>query len=127
MDRILIDTDVLIDFTKGKSDVLLGLLDKQRGKKVKLYINPVIVAEFLTDESLKDNKKKQKAYSFLNYFETLSVSKKMGLLAGEYLRKRVTSTLGDAFISATCVEGGLLLATRNKRHFKKVPKLKFYS
>ena len=127
MDRLLVDTDVLIDFTKGKNDILSVILTKQKSNKVTLFVNPVVVAEFLTDRSLKDRKRFQKALSFLTYFDVVSITKKVGVLAGEYLRKSVVPTLGDALIAASCVEGKFELVTRNKSHFKKVSGLKFYT
>ena len=50
--KLLIDTDVLIDFSKGKTEILKKLLDLSAESKAMLYITPVNIAEFLNDTFL---------------------------------------------------------------------------
>ena len=50
MNKLFIDTDVLIDFSHGKSHLLENILKE---KQTELFLNPVIIAEFFTDEALK--------------------------------------------------------------------------
>lgn len=123
MKNILVDTDILIDYSKGYSQELENLLEQQEKGEVHLYVNPVITAEFLTDQNLKANEKMTRALAFLNLFGMKEISKKMGILAGEFLRNAKTSFLGDALIAATCIVAGLQLATGNKKHFSKIPEL----
>ena len=126
MIRILVDTDVLIDFTKGHDESLGNLLSTQTKGKLILCTTPVNVAEFLTDSQLEEREKEHKAREFLSFFSTCDITKAIGILAGMYLRKKQSIFLGDALIAACCVEGELLLATRNRRHFSSIPKLQFY-
>lgn len=128
MTKIFVDTDVLIDYSKGHDRHLEKLLNEQIQGNFELFINPIVVAEFLTDRNLKDNKKKlTKALEFLNLFSIRDIGRKIGTTAGELLREEKTSFIGDALIAATCINSKLQLATNNKRHFSKIPGLTFYS
>lgn len=127
IDRILVDTDVLIDYSRGKSEILGTLLNKQSQGLVILFINPVIVAEFLTDNKLKDESKLKVALEFLNLFSVVEVTKKIGVITGELLRKGKLQFIGDALIAASCLVGDLKLTTRNKKHYSKVKNLVFTS
>lgn len=126
MIKVLVDTDLLIDYSKGHSRFLEKLLQKQLKGELELYVNPIVVAEFFTDRGLKDKKKLVKAHEFFHLFGVIDINKKIGLLAGEFLRENRTSFLGDALIAATCICEGLQLATGNKKHFTKVSRLEFY-
>lgn len=126
MIQVLVDTDVLIDYSKGFDRFLGDLLKRQTDGEVELYVNPVVLAEFLTDQKLRDKKKHAEAEDFFNLFGFKEINKKMGQRVGELLREKRVEFLGDAFLAATCLVDNLVLATKNKKHFKKVPQLKFY-
>lgn len=126
MINILVDTDILIDYSKGHDKLLESLLEKQNNNELELWINPVIIAEFFNDIHLKNKDLFDNAVEFISLFRVAQISKKTGLLAGEILREEKTSFLGDALIAATCISEKLLLATGNKKHFSKIPGLKFY-
>ncbi len=126
MVKVLVDTDVLIDYSKGYKGALDELFDKQSKTQAELFINPVIIAEFYTDLKLKNKQKRAEAEEFLRFFKIANISGKIGAKAGELLRANQTLFLGDALIAATAVIEGLKLATRNKKHFKNVPNLEFY-
>ena len=124
--KIFVDTNIIIDFTKGYTKVLKTLFEKKIKGKVELYINPIIVAEFLNDQSLKNKKTKTKALEFLMFFEILPITKETGIVASELLREDKVSFLADAFIAASCLQHKLLLATNNKKDFQKIKQLDFY-
>jgi len=124
--KIFIDTNIIIDFTKGHTKVLKTLFEKKIKGEVELYINPIIVAEFLNDQSLKNKKTKTKALEFLMFFETLPITKETGIIASNLLREDKVSFLADAFIAASCLQHKLLLATNNKKDFQKIKELDFY-
>lgn len=124
--KVLVDTDVLIDYSKGYAGTLEGLFDRQDKAQVELFINPVVIAEFYTDKKLKNKHRREKATEFLSFFKIVNISGKIGAKAGELLRENQVPFLGDALIAATAVTEKLKLATRNKKHFKKVTDLEFY-
>lgn len=124
-DKIFIDTDVLIDYSKGKSVQLDKLLEKQQKHKAILFVNSIVIAEFLTDKNLNNEIKYESAKDFLSLFKVSDLTGKTGTIAGKLLREGSTLFIGDAMIAATCLENKLKLATRNKKDFKKVKGLKF--
>lgn len=121
--NILVDTDVLIDYSKKRSRVLEDL--KNQG--CQLYLSPINVAEFLNNKNLIDNPRKQKqADEFVSLFRVPNISAQTAKLASFILRSVNNSYLGDAFIAAVCLENKFKLLTRNKKHFEKIKGLKFY-
>lgn len=126
MIKVLVDTDVLIDYSKGHDQLLGVLLEKQDDNELELWINPIILAEFFNDIHLRKKDILEKAMEFISLFRVVEIGKKIGLLAGEILREEKAHFLGDALIAATCISEKLLLATGNKKHFSKISKLEFY-
>lgn len=126
MTKVLVDTNIIIDFTKGKSKDLKFLFEKQEEGKINLYVNPVIISEFFTDRNLKNGKKLQKARDFFNLFDLANITKEVGFLAGELLREGKVNFLGDALIAATCLYFNLQLATKDKKDFTKIKQLTFF-
>lgn len=127
MDKIFIDTDIVIDYTHDKNKLLKNLLTDQKLNKVELFINPVVLAEFFTDQNLNEKKNMEQAYEFISIFNILDINVKIGILAGKYLRENKINSLGDALIAASCLIHDFQLVTRNRKHFSKVPQLQFYS
>jgi len=125
VDNILVDTNVLIDYSRGKSKLLKDLIMKQGRGEIALFINAVIIAEFFTDKNLKHRGYLMKAYGLIKHFNVFELTKNAGLVAGKLLRDGRVNAIGDSLIAANCLVGGLKLATRNKKHFAKVSDLKF--
>lgn len=126
MSEIFVDTDILIDYSKGHSRLLKNLLLAQERGEAELFVNAVVVAEFMNDRSLEDDTRHAKAQEFLQFFSLKDITKRIGFLAGEFLRGDKVSQLGDAMIAATCVVHNIVLATRNSKHFRKISSLQFY-
>lgn len=126
MTKVFIDTDILIDYSKGHNKLLENLLEKQTPKQLELWVNPIVIAEFFTDSSLRNKNKLEKAKDFFGFFRVIEINKKIGLLAGELLRERKVNFIGDALIAATCILGKMHLITGNKKHFSKISELDFF-
>ncbi|MBI4990526.1 PIN domain-containing protein [Candidatus Gottesmanbacteria bacterium] len=125
--NIVVDTDILIDFSFDKSETLSNLLEKQHRKEANLFINPVIITEYLTDQKLINNRVlENEALEFLHSFDIVEITEKEAILVARLLREKRIIFLGDAYIAATCLTRNFKLATRNKKHFKQIPQLKFY-
>lgn len=125
--NILVDTDILIDFSFDKSEMLSNLLEKQNRKETNLFISPVIITEYLTDQKLINERVlENEALEFLHNFDVIEITEKEAILVAKLLRQKQVLFLGDAYIAATCLIHNFKLATRNQKHFKKIPKLEFY-
>ena len=125
--NIFIDTNILIDHTHGKNKILYTLLLDQKQKTIELFINPVVIAEFLTDKRLLDKNKLEKALDFLKLFQSVEITTSIGFISGQLLREGRIIVLNDALIAATCLAHDFKLVTRNKKHFHKIPGLQLYS
>lgn len=126
LSRILVDTSVLIDYSKGYGELLGKLLDDQDQGKVQLVVNSVVLAEFMTDKHLKNKRLMEKSARFMELFEVAEMGRREGYLAGELLRLGTCGSLADSLIAATCLKQRMYLLTRNVKHFEKVAGLKFY-
>lgn len=126
MKKVFVDTNIIIDFTKGHNKVLKELFDKQKRGVLELYINPVIIAEFFNDQSLNEKEKELKGREFLSFFNIVSLNKETGIIVGRLLRNNQISYLADGFIAASCLQHSLLLATNNKKDFNRIRELEFY-
>jgi len=120
--KVSIDTDILIDYSKDRDTVLDKLLSE---KNVELYVNPVVIAEFLADQNLVSQKKLDEALDFLSRFKVININKKIGIETGRIMRKVPSLNWKDAMIAACCLVENCRLATRNQKHFNKITGLKF--
>lgn len=125
MTKVMVDTNILIDYTNGYQNDLSKLLAQADKGEIRLLINPVIVAEYLADKKLKIASAKKIAAEFLNLFSCTTITKKIGELTGEIIRTCSDLAWRDAMIAACCLTENCLLATRNRKHFNKIRGLKF--
>ncbi len=126
MKKIFIDTNILIDFSKGFGLKLKPLLEKQTKNLVHLYINPIIIVEYMNDYNLTNKETIKKAEQFLQNFSLINTNGDIALVTANILRTKQILYIGDALIAATCLENKLELMTNNQKDFKKVKSLKFY-
>lgn len=114
--RLLIDTDVLIDYLRAQAGVvsyLEGLTDADT-----LLISAMTVAELYA--GVRDGAERTALDSFVQAFEVIPVSDKVaiygGLLRRDYAKSHNTG-LADAIIAATAEIEQAHLVTLNKKHF----------
>ena len=119
--RILVDTDVLIDyFNTGRYS---RLLDDPRNR---IYCSVVTRKELLAGEGLKASER-QAIQQALRRFRLIPISP---AIAGRYstLRRRQPSLeKEDALIGATALVKRLPLMTRNWKHFRQIDGLALYA
>ena len=127
MKKILIDTDVLINYSFGFNKKLNELIKKQNNNELQLYTNPIIIAEFLNNKKLDKKKDLIHTEEFLDEFNSVIITKETARIVGGLLRKQTIPFLADAFIAASCLQFNLQLYTNNKKDFRKLKKLKLFS
>jgi len=114
LSRVLIDTDVLIDYLRGypqSVEYLEGLTDIP-------YVSALTVAELFA--GVKGNKEKEKLESLIETFSVIELNRESARLGGLFLRDHGKSHgvgLADALIAATAKLHGLTLITLNIKHF----------
>jgi predicted nucleic acid-binding protein len=113
-ERLLIDTDVLIEYLRGRGEAV-GYLESLTAD---LYLSVISVAELFSGVKSEDEAKSLE--QLLQAFVILPVTEKTARLGGLYRRQYRPSHgtgLADALIAATFEESGANLVTFNRRHF----------
>lgn len=113
----LIDTDVLVDFLRGRADAI----DFLEGRVEPLYVSAISVAELFA--GVRDDADARALDTFLQAFEVVPVdspvAKTGGRLRGRFGPSHGTG-LADAIIAASSESSGARLVTRNRKHYPMV-------
>jgi predicted nucleic acid-binding protein len=115
--RLLIDTDVLIEYLRGRSEAAEYLEDLTSD----LYLSVISVAELFA--GVKGKEEEASLKQLLLAFVVLPVTEKTVRLGGLYRRDYGRSHgtgLADALIATTTEENDADLVTFNRRHFPMV-------
>ncbi len=113
MNKILCDTDILIDYLRGKQNAKTYIDNIQT-----IYISSITMAELYAE--VRKGKESKQLESFIETFEIINMNKNIAKTAGLYcnLYKPGHGTgLADALIAATAREIGAQVATYNIKHF----------
>ena len=124
MTNIVVDSDIIIDYLRTGEGQLPRLFTAQRDGKCELYLSAVTVLELFAGKSSKTVE--EKLHELIEGFTVIPVGVDLAIAAGQIKRdNRVDSALADLIIGATSVSAGAKLATRNKKHFRGIPKIQF--
>lgn len=114
MSRFIVDTDVLIDATRGVS-AAVAFFEKFESE---IILSVITIAEIYS--GFKSDKEEQRVIKFCNIFEKIEVNEEIAILAGRFRRKYVkshASGMADYVIAATAHYEDATLVTLNKKHF----------
>lgn len=114
--RYLVDTDVIINYLKGKSkskDFLFRIIDG----KAAGFFSVITEAELMS--GARDDKDESDIYDVLDVMEAVEINRNIAVTAGRLRRKYAaySAKLPDALIAATAYEKDLILITANEKHF----------
>ena len=112
--NFLIDTDVLIDISKG----IKNAADYIESLKGSVFISAITSMEIVVGARNKEEIKEIE--KFLLNFSQISLDEKITRHAYELIREHAQAhglEIPDALIAATAKINGLKLVTRNKRHY----------
>jgi hypothetical protein len=116
MARQLLDSDILIDFLRGRP-AAWSLMARLQATGEAPLISTVSVAEILAGAQQGEEEASERLLSVL---EKIPVTETIARSAGEFLRAYQRShglELGDALVAATAFVAGATLVTRNVRHY----------
>jgi predicted nucleic acid-binding protein len=113
MNSYLIDTDVMIDVSRGNADAA-SYLDSLSEAAISIITahEPIVGARDKRDLAGID--------SLISMYSVKHIDAAIGLLAYDLLKKYAKSDglrTFDSLIAATAMERGLRLASRNRKHF----------
>jgi predicted nucleic acid-binding protein len=112
--RLLIDTDVLIDYLRGYPDAVSYVEAQQE----RLLISVVTVAELYA--GVREGEERSRLERFLRAFEIIPPDQRLAVQGGRYRRdssKSYNVGLADALIAATATQWQVTLVTLNRKHF----------
>jgi tRNA(fMet)-specific endonuclease VapC len=126
---VLIDSDVLIGFERGKTDVRQWIKGREEEN---FFISVITASEFLFGvhrANSPDVRSRRLALveSVLNAFPVIPIDVPIARMHAELASSLETAGVRigahDSWIAATCLVHGLILVTRNVREFGRVPGL----
>ena len=127
MVKVVVDTSILIDHLRQKSDKFIRLTELQDEGKIKILIPHIVVTELFVGKSTKKKKIEKSLDKFLSGFELMKMSYRSSKKAGELIREY--PNINDAYdllIAAMALEDKAHIFTLNVKHFKPIKGLKLY-
>lgn len=130
MTSYLLDTSVIIDYLRGKPEVV-DLLDNIEGY---LHSSYICLAELYEGVYRVRNTDKMEQV-VIKFFASLSgiysidesIARKFGEIRADLKNKGNVIEDLDLMIAATCLINDLTLLTQNKKHFERINNLTIYS
>lgn len=125
--NIVIDTSIIINFTRERNNSLQQLLSAASLKSLKVYIPTVVLFEVFVGREMLAEKQKKKVLKLLDKLIRVGLSEEIALLAAKIAREtNLPFDIADFIIAATVLKLNAELATDNIKHFKDVPRLKLF-
>lgn len=112
--KFLIDTDVLIDYLKGRDEAVHFLESQQ----VSMLISAITVGKLYA--GVRDGKERLLLDNFIEYFQVVPLNRALAVKGGLFRRdfkKSHSVGLADAMIAATAESENATLVTLNQKHF----------
>jgi len=113
-DRLLLDTDVLIDYLRGNDNAIRFLENLQE----RLCVSVITFAELYA--GIRNKKEQRVIEKFLAAFDVLAIDQVIAIKGGLFRKEYMPSHgvgLADALIAATAEICKARLVTLNQRHF----------
>lgn len=127
-EKIVIDTNIIINYEKKKSNLLRKYLKLQEKGKIKVFISVISVFEYYSSSLLNEKKYFEETEELFSLFNIQEINDEVAKLAANLNRqynlyKKID--MGDILIAATCLYLDAKLLTENKKHFKLIPIIRF--
>jgi predicted nucleic acid-binding protein len=124
--KVILDTDIIIDFIRAERGPLSELIELQSLHDIELYLSSITVMELFAGQSSQENAAKLE--KLIDKFRIVAFDKVLARFTGEFRRgKKLDLHFADFIIGATAVWLKAQLATGNKKHFQGIPGLKFFN
>ena len=123
--KLVFDTDVFVDLLRTNAGPLKAVLELLESGKVEGYISSITLLELRTGE-ISEYQEKLLA-TIVDRLIIVPLDRELAQYAGR-LRKLAgkNMSLSDLIIGATSKYLGASMVTRNQRHFKLIPGIKFF-
>lgn len=125
MKKILIDTDIFIDFLRGHKSAYDFFKKMIISDKVIVFSSIITEIELLSGKGCESLSKQNKIEDLLLLTNQVNIDHPIIIKATDFKRK-YNLTIPDAIISATTYRTKSLLVTRNVKDFKRIKEIKLY-
>lgn len=128
MRKIVIDTNILIDYANGYAKWLTLILSKKQ-TEIEIILPTIVIAEYFTSTAFEKEKEVLIADKTFALFEKHDLTEDIAKILGKILRRKtypMGASLADLIIASTSLYLDAELATRNKADFAKIPNLRFF-
>lgn len=114
MNKVIIDTDILIDFLRGNDGAKKFLMELSR--EYVCYCSVITIAELYS--GMREDEKSA-TEELLDGFYHLPINRPIAELAGQLKQQSKSRTLAldDCLIAATALVEAGVIATRNSKHY----------
>jgi len=127
---IVVDTNIIIDFVKKGDDTLEEYLKLQKISRIKLYLSVITVFEYFSGIDINKKDLYQESEKLFERFYIQELNETIAKIAASLnFQKKLYRYIdtSDILIAATCLYLDAFLLTKNQKHFKLIPNLKFVS
>lgn len=125
MEKVLIDTDAVVDFLRGYNLRLKDFFIKIFRKEIIGLISLISIVELYSGADTKDKKRREILEKLLSSLKPVAFDLKSAKLAGQWSLKHKLG-LPDSLIAATSVAEKVPLLTFNQKHFQKIKEVELY-
>lgn len=125
MKKILIDTDIFIDFLRGKKLAYDFFKKMIISDKVVTFSSVITEIELLSGKECENLSKRNKVETLLLLTNRIDIDQPIIVRSADF-KIKYNLSVPDAIISATAYRAKSLLVTRNVKDFKKVKEVKLY-
>lgn len=126
MKKVLLDTNILIDYLRAKRGPIVELFQLQEKGHIQLYLSSLTVMELYA--GLSSSKMQDELDAVFNACFMIPFDQVIARFAGELKRNKKFQAvpLADFLIGTTALWLKAQLATGNQKHFAGIPGLKFF-
>lgn len=126
MEKILIDSDVLIDFLRGHHERIRETFTAIQSKRLSGMVSIVSVIELYSGEDSANEKKRAVLEKLLSFLDVCPITDHCARRAGT-IRRNYQLSLADAIIAASAMEEKIPLYTLNTKHFRGIGGLHLFT
>ncbi len=132
MQKVCLDTSMIVDFLRGKEEVKI-LFEKIKKGDIQPHLSSITLFELYFGAFLSKKPKEaiEDIKSISSWMETIPIENETAYIGAIILaklkNKGVLIEIRDVLIAASAVSKNLPLVTKNKKHFEKIPGLELYS
>lgn len=131
MIKVLLDTDVIVDFLRNGIDTS-SIFNDVKNKKAQAYVSVITTFELYNGALLSSNPKQklEDLSIMLESIEIISFDNTQSYVASKiytYLTKNgIKLEIRDILIASCAIAKNTKILTNNKKHFNRIPELQFY-